>query len=260
MASNIAYGPQIKTDGLIVCLDANNTKSYPGSGTVWYNLASQKVHYTLLNWTLSTKEGIKGLLKSESVTTDSAYIRSTNVNNFSAKLGFQYYMSYGPFTVSFWDYQTAYATDGSQTCGSAFSTATDGTDAGIAQMQINHGYNHPNTNGYSFRLPAGNVPADALGNPEPLNVWTNHVLTVSENHADGVAHYYRNGVLHTTNTTYTAWSATTDGTNGYHYLMRDVDDENNFAGYVAQILIYKRILSAQDVKQNYNAFKGRFGL
>ena len=38
------------------------------------------------------------------------------------------------------------------------------------------------------------------------------------------------------------------------------DDENNFAGYVAQILIYKRILSAQDVKQNYNAFKGRFGL
>ena len=259
MASNLAYGPQIKTDGLIVCLDANNTKSYSG-GTVWRNLASQNVDYTLLNWTLSTKEGIKGLLKSESVTTDSAYIRSTNVNNFSAKLGFQYYMSYGPFTVSFWTNQTAYATDGSQTCGSAFSTASDGTDAGIAQMQINHGYNHPNTNGYSFRLPAGNVPADALGNPEPLNVWTNHVLTVSENHADGVAHYYRNGVLHTTNTTYTAWSATTDGTNGYHYLMRDVDDENNFAGYVAQILIYKRILSAQDVKQNYNAFKGRFGL
>ena len=52
MASNLAYGPQIKTDGLIVCLDANNTKSYPGAGTVWYNLASQKVHYTLLNWTL----------------------------------------------------------------------------------------------------------------------------------------------------------------------------------------------------------------
>ena len=46
----------------------------------------------------------------------------------------------------------------------------------------------------------------------------------------------------------------------YHYLMRDVDDESNWAGYVAQILIYKRILSAQDVKQNYNAFKGRFGL
>ena len=257
MASNLAYGPQIKTDGLIVCLDANNTKSYPGAGTAWYNLASQKVHYTLLNWTLSTKEGIKGLLKSESVTTDSAYIRSTNVNNYSAKLGFQYYMANGPFTISFWDYQTAYATDGSQTCGSVFSTASDGTDATIHQMQINHGYNHPNTNGYSFRVGGDN---GIVGNPEPLNVWTNHVLTVSENHADGIMNYYRNGVLYDTNTTFDAWGATTDGTNGYHYLMRDVDDENNFAGYVAQILIYKRILSAQDVKQNYNAFKGRFGL
>ena len=256
MASNLAYGPQIKTDGLIVCLDANNTKSYSG-GTVWRNLASQNVDYTLLNWNLSTKEGVKGLLKSESVTTDSAYIRSTNVNDYSAKLGFQYYMVNGPFTLSFWDYQTAYATDGSQTCGSVFSTNSDGTNAGH-QMQINHGYNFPSTNGYSFRLPNGAIPADALGNPEPLNVWTNHVLTVSENATDGVAHYYRNGVLYDTNTTYTAWPTNT--TDAYHYLMRDVDDENNFAGYVAQILIYKRILSAQDVKENYNAFKGRFGL
>ena len=70
--------------------------------------------------------------------------------------------------------------------------------------------------------------------------------------------YYRNGVLYDTNTTFDAWATNT--TDAYHYLMRDVDDENNFAGYVAQILIYKRILSAQDVKQNYNAFKGRFGL
>ena len=254
MASNNAYGPQIVTDGLIVCLDANNTKSYPGAGTVWYNLASQKVHYTLLNWTLSTKQGVKGLLKSESVTTDSAYIRSTNVNDYSAKLGFQYYMVHGPFTLSFWTNQTAYATDGSQTCGSTFSQDDDGTPNGT-QMQINHGYNYPSSNGYSFRLPDG---TRVLGNPEPINVWTNHVLTVSENHADGVAHYYRNGALYDTTTAYTAWATNT--TDAYHYLMRDVDDLNNFAGYVAQILIYKRILSAQDVKQNYNAFRGRFGL
>ena len=164
-------------------------------------------------------------------------------------------MVHGPFTLSFWDYQTEDAAHGAQTCGSAFSTASDGTDAVIPQMQTNHGYNYPDANGYSFRLADG---AAVLGNPEPINVWTNHVLTVSENHADGVAHYYRNGVLYDTNTTYTAW--TTSTTDGYHYLMRDVDDESNWAGYVAQILIYKRILSAQDVKQNYNAFKGRFGL
>ena len=252
--------PRIVTDDLLLCLDASDSSSYSGSGTVWNNLADPNgiSTYTLSGWTLGTKDGVKGLSHSESVTTDSAYIRSTNVNDYSAKVGFQYYMSNGPFTISFWDYQTAYATDGSQTCGSAFSAATDGTDDTIYQLQINHGYNHPSSNGYSFRLPNGAIPADALGNPEPLNVWANHVLTVSDNHADGVANYYRNGVLHTTNTTFTAWPFST--TDGYHYLMRDVDDENNFAGYLAQVLIYKRVLAASEVKQNFNTYRGRFGV
>ncbi len=32
-------GPDIIDDGLILCTDAKNTKSYPGSGTAWTNLA-----------------------------------------------------------------------------------------------------------------------------------------------------------------------------------------------------------------------------
>ena len=39
MASNNAYGPQIVTDGLVLCLDANNAKSYPGAGRYWYDLS-----------------------------------------------------------------------------------------------------------------------------------------------------------------------------------------------------------------------------
>ena len=251
--------PTIVSDLLHLFLDASDSSSSSGSGTFLNNLGDPNgiSTYSLSGWTLGTNDGVKGLSHSESVTTDSAYIRSTNVNDYSAKVGFQYYMSNGPFTISFWDYQTAYATDGSQTCGSAFSTATDGTNADIYQIQINHGYNYPSSNGYSFRLPNGAIPADAFGNPEPLNVWVNHVLTVSDNHADGVAHYYRNGVLHTTNTTFTAWPFST--TDGYHYLMRDVDDENNFAGHLAQVLIYKRALPEAEVKQNYNAHKSRFG-
>ena len=38
MASNLAYGPQIVTDSLVCCLDANNSKSYSG-GTTWYDLS-----------------------------------------------------------------------------------------------------------------------------------------------------------------------------------------------------------------------------
>jgi len=39
MASNNAYGPQIVTEGMVCCLDANAAKSYPGAGTSWHDLS-----------------------------------------------------------------------------------------------------------------------------------------------------------------------------------------------------------------------------
>jgi len=35
-----AGGPDLVQDGLVLCLDAGNRKSYSGSGTVWKDLAS----------------------------------------------------------------------------------------------------------------------------------------------------------------------------------------------------------------------------
>ena len=34
-----AYNPTIVTDGLVLCLDAANSRSYPKSGTAWSDLA-----------------------------------------------------------------------------------------------------------------------------------------------------------------------------------------------------------------------------
>lgn len=47
MANN--YGPKIVTDGLMLCLDAGNRKSYPGSGTVWSNLTGNGITGSLVN-------------------------------------------------------------------------------------------------------------------------------------------------------------------------------------------------------------------
>jgi hypothetical protein len=35
----ISYNPRTITDGLVLCLDAGNSKSYPGSGTTWTDLS-----------------------------------------------------------------------------------------------------------------------------------------------------------------------------------------------------------------------------
>jgi len=45
----IAYNPRIVTDGLVLSLDAANTKSYPGSGTTWTDLSGNGNNGTLVN-------------------------------------------------------------------------------------------------------------------------------------------------------------------------------------------------------------------
>lgn len=47
MATN--YNPRIVTDGLVLALDAANTKSYPGSGTTWTDLSGNSNTGTLVN-------------------------------------------------------------------------------------------------------------------------------------------------------------------------------------------------------------------
>jgi hypothetical protein len=40
-------GPQIVTDGLVLALDAGSPRSYPGSGTTWYDLSGNGHHISL---------------------------------------------------------------------------------------------------------------------------------------------------------------------------------------------------------------------
>ena len=45
----LAHSPKIVTDGLVLCLDAANPKSYPGSGTTWTDLSGNGNNGTLVN-------------------------------------------------------------------------------------------------------------------------------------------------------------------------------------------------------------------
>ena len=45
----LAHSPRIVTDGLVLCLDAGNTKSYPGSGATWTDLSGNGNNGTLAN-------------------------------------------------------------------------------------------------------------------------------------------------------------------------------------------------------------------
>ncbi len=45
---SVHYSPRIVTDGLVLYLDAANPKSYPGSGTTWYDLSGNGNNGSLL--------------------------------------------------------------------------------------------------------------------------------------------------------------------------------------------------------------------
>ena len=45
----LAHSPSIVTNGLVLCLDAANVKSYPGSGTTWTDLSGRGNNGTLVN-------------------------------------------------------------------------------------------------------------------------------------------------------------------------------------------------------------------
>jgi len=46
-------GPKIVTDGLVLCLDAADRNSYPGSGSTWYDLSGQNNHGSINNCTFA---------------------------------------------------------------------------------------------------------------------------------------------------------------------------------------------------------------
>lgn len=42
-------GPRIVTNGLVLLLDAGNTKSYPGSGNTWFDLSGNNNHFNIVS-------------------------------------------------------------------------------------------------------------------------------------------------------------------------------------------------------------------
>jgi hypothetical protein len=69
----VAYNPRIVTNGLVLALDAGNTKSYPGSGTTWTDLSSSN----------------SGTLVNDPTFSDNTFIFDSNIfrySNISAEL------------------------------------------------------------------------------------------------------------------------------------------------------------------------------
>lgn len=222
----ISRGPKTTTNGLVLCLDAADKNSYPGTGTTWTDLSGNANNGTLTNGpTFNGSNG--GCIVFDGV---DDYINILNNSSFNVT---------DNISVEMW--------------------------VRIETTQSNNlGFLIKYANGYLFYIVGVN---NTFAFDSRNGDGTYYRTTGTTNIKDGVWKYlvgqksglsykvYVNGVLEGSTTANSVGSIA-----GNVNLKLGTDDGTYLNGRIATFKIYNRALSADEVLQNYNATKSRFGL
>lgn len=233
------YSPQIITNGLVLYLDAGNTKSYTSGSTTWTDLSGNNNNGTLTNGPTFNSSNNGSIVFDG--TNDYISVNNSSTNNMSTT---------NAFTISSW---FKAAQNGIPSTSEIFhkrNNAPTYVSYGVSWQKLNQ-----NTyNNVSCRIGfSDDTYSDLSSNFLLLNVWYLATQTF-----DGSNHkLYINDTLHS--------SASISG--------KTVKDENlnmtfgsyaggseHFNGSISTGCLYNRALSASEILQNYNATKGRYGL
>jgi hypothetical protein len=239
------YNRDVRTiivrDGLVLDLDAANPLSYPGSGTVWKDLSGNGNDGTLVNGAgyISTNSGaltFDGVNDYVSVTPQSAVTFGTQL------------------TYEVWIYPTDYTDSG----GNRFYLIDPRGNGNTSGMNSYFLYDYINGTD-TVRITSGNSGAEVQSDnfSMPLNRW--HHILVTRNSTSWVIYF--NGQVLNTRTSSSSTSLTLPatafrimtyaaGSSGQHF----------YEGRTGNVKIYNRTLAAQEVQQNFNALRGRYGI
>jgi hypothetical protein len=226
------YSPKVVSNGLVLYLDAANTRSYPGSGATWNDLSTRSNIGTLSNSpTFSSANGGSLLFDgtNASFTTNDFKTVSTgsNVNNDT--------------TNEIW-----YRWNGVNQA-KIITFVGNGAAAGYLGFYINNGVG---ASGNVVTVIYGGqfVSAINIGTSSATltsGVWTQLVITKTTS----ICNFYQNGVF---------LGSTTRAQSNYTTISPYVS--STFGGNLAIAKLYNRALTGSEILQNYNALKGRFGL
>lgn len=229
----IGYNAKIVTNGLVLCLDAGNTKSYPGTGTTWTDLSRNNNNGTLTNSPVfSSANG--GLINFTAAS--SQYVSVSDADSLSAT----------NISVEAW---VRFSVAGTRIiyCGK-------GAGAGFADTE--YWLERTAGNQFSVWFSNGTTGANHLlaSSSVSINTWY-HVVGVY----DGTAiRGYVNGVQDSA--TFNLTGSLVATSIGYSIGRLGTLNALYHSGDVAVNRIYNRALSAADVLQNFNALRGRFGI
>lgn len=229
----VAYNSsKIVTDGLILCLDASNPQSYPGSGTTITDLSGRGATGTIFGTVNFIRSGGASYWDFPSGV-DASYIGSTLSQTYvDCTIVFMPDLTYNPQLVGIIASSSTITQDG--------GVRGDGYDDSLRFL----------TNGSSWSL--------ATRNPGDQNDWAFGSATT----------YYVNGSV--SNVLVSGWnifggyrtnrSSFTSGDSFPYHLATSGYTGRNFKGRIAVALMYNKQLSASEQLQNYRTLRGRFGV
>lgn len=236
----VVYNSSVSTRDLVLYLDAANPRSYPGSGSTWYDLSLQKNNVTLFN----------------SPTYTNGYFTFNGTNTYG--------VTQGNLDLSL--------TDRISIITVVRSTTT------AASMVLEHSTNANGNNAFFVLFgpdAGGATPAGSLefadhvstynlvhtstlantGNWAYCTVTSNRSLS-----AAGQSSIYLNGVNNTVINT----GLSTDLVGNYStfplYIGARGGSSVFYPGDISVIMIYKRTLTSEEIQQNFNAIRGRYSL
>jgi hypothetical protein len=220
MAPN--YGPKIVTDGLVLCLDAANPKSYPGTGTTWYDLSKNEINGTIIGSPTFSNNYFD-------ITGDTTYISIPNA-------------TLNPRTNDF-TYSTWINFDTTDTYDTIFENGS-WTDTLLFRRESTS----------SITVYAEGAFRGSFTWTPVTGSWFNFVLI----RKSGTVSLYINNVL-----TGNPFTMTTDINlaNPNLFLMRSQHTTGQFTnGKISFFSAYNRGLSDNEISQNYQSYRGRYGI
>jgi hypothetical protein len=231
------HSPRIITDGLVLCLDAANTKSYPGSGTTFTDLSGRGNNGTLTNGA-SFSSSFGGIITTDGI--DDFILTPQITGTGSGTLSQSYCLWVRP-------------------------NDTDGNIMSMSSGNPQSSWNMPPIAASSSKF-RGKFWSNNYLNA--LSTYTNGVwyylsLVFSYNatQANAFQRFYVNGVLQAeqTNITYSS-----SGVNNFIFFGQQnpgADNTGMFAGSYGSIQIYTgKALTQAEILQNFNTLRGRYGI
>jgi hypothetical protein len=227
MATQYAFG-QIVTSGLVLCLNAADKNSYPGTGTTWTDLSGNSNNGTLTNGpTFNTGSG--GSIVFDGV---DDYVTCGNNSSLQINQG----------TISAWVRTTS--------PGSSFR--------GIITKQQNYGLF--TNNGVLVTYDWGNGQTRSTGINIADGTWKNVAMSFTTNTgtpSNNTIIYLNGAAILTTTTKFVDNTVNVELGRGGTIPTGDTQFLN---GNISTGLVYNRTLTQTEIRQNYNATKTRFGL